>query len=417
MNKDSGCSGPATHQSLTVDEARRIILDTVRPAGGWERVALRSALGRVLAEDIVAPCNVPAHDNSAMDGYAVRADDLATDAEARLQVVGTAFAGRGFSGIVGKGQAVRIMTGGVMPLGADTIVVQEVVRTEGERIVVPGGIRRGQNVRRAGEDLAEGAVAISRGKLMGPPELGLAASLGLAEVTVARRLRVAFFSTGDELASIGRPLAPGEVYDSNRYTLHGALTRAGCELVDMGVIPDRQDALETAFRNAAACADVVLTTGGVSVGEADFIRELMQRLGEVSFWKIDIKPGRPMAFGRIGKTWMFGLPGNPVAVMVTYYQFVLDALLKISGLDPLPERPLMSLVCTAPIRKLAGRREYLRGRLYAEDGAWKVRPASTQGSGILRSMSEANCFIVLDENRDDVVAGDSVQVQLFDGLV
>jgi molybdopterin molybdotransferase len=199
--------------------------------------------------------------------------------------------------------------------------------------------------------------------------------------------------------------------------LHGALTRAGCELVDMGVIPDRQDALETAFRNAAACADVVLTTGGVSVGEADFIRELMQRLGEVSFWKIDIKPGRPMAFGRIGNTWMFGLPGNPVAVMVTYYQFVLDALLKISGLDPLPERPLMSLECTAPIRKLAGRREYLRGRLYAENGASKVRPASTQGSGILRSMSEANCFIVLDENRDDVVAGDSVQVQLFDGLV
>jgi molybdopterin molybdotransferase len=417
MTKDSGCAAPPGHLSLTVDEARHIILETVRPAGGWERVALRSALGRVLAEDVIAPCNVPAHDNSAMDGYAVRAEDLATTAEASLLVVGTAFAGRGFSGIVGKGQAVRIMTGGVMPLGADTIVVQEVVRFEGERIVVPGGIRRGQNVRRAGEDLAEGVVAIPRGKLLGPPELGLAASLGLAEVTVARRLRVAFFSTGDELASIGRPLAPGEVYDSNRYTLYGALTRAGCELVDMGVIPDRQEALETAFRNAAACADVVLTTGGVSVGEADFIRELMQRLGEVSFWKIDIKPGRPMAFGRIGNTWMFGLPGNPVAVMVTYYQFVLDALLKISGLDPLPERPLMSLECTAPIRKLADRREYLRGRLYAENGAWKVRPASTQGSGILRSMSEANCFIVLDENRDDVLAGDSVQVQLFDGLV
>jgi molybdopterin molybdotransferase len=417
MNKDSGCAAPSGHLSLTVDEARHIILETVRPAGGWERVALRSALGRVLAEDVVAPCNVPAHDNSAMDGYAVRAEDLAATAEASLLVVGTAFAGRGFSGIVGKGQAVRIMTGGVMPIGADTIVVQEVVRTDGERIVAPGGIRRGQNVRRAGEDLAEGAVAIPRGKLLGPPELGLAASLGLAEVTVARRLRVAFFSTGDELASIGRPLAPGEVYDSNRYTLFGALTRAGCELVDMGVVPDRQEALETAFRNAAACADVVLTTGGVSVGEADFIRELMQRLGEVSFWKIDIKPGRPMAFGRIGNTWMFGLPGNPVAVMVTYYQFVLDALLKISGLDPLPERPLMSLACTTPIRKLAGRREYLRGRLYAENGAWKVRPASTQGSGILRSMSEANCFIVLDENRDDVLAGDSVQVQLFDGLV
>ncbi len=417
MNLDNGCSASGARKSLSVDDARRIILDALSPVSGWERVAIRSALGRILSEDVIAPCNVPAHDNSAMDGYAVRAEDLSADTESTLQVVGTAFAGRGFSGIVGKRQAVRIMTGGVMPMGADTIVVQEVARPEGDQVIVPGGVRRGQNVRRAGEDLAAGAVALPRGKRMGPAELGLVASLGIAEVSVVRRLRVAFFSTGDELASIGRPLAPGEVYDSNRYTLHGALTRLGCDLLDMGVIPDRPEALEAAFREAASASDVVLTTGGVSVGEADFIRELMGRLGEVSFWKIDIKPGRPMAFGRIGNTWMFGLPGNPVAVMVTYYQFVMDALLKIAGLDPLPERPLVPVACTTSIRKLSGRREYLRGRIFAEDGIWKVRSASAQGSGILRSMSEANCFIVLDENRGDVAPGDTVEVQLFDGLI
>ncbi len=417
MDMDAGCSGPNDRKSITATEAKRIILGRVQPLAGWERVAIRSALGRILADDVVAPCNVPAHDNSAMDGYAVRADDLQTDGEMALQVVGTALAGRGFSGLVGPGQAVRIMTGGVMPAGANTIVVQEVARRDGGTIVVPPGIRRGQNVRRAGEDLAEGAVALPRGKLIGPAELGLVASLGLAEVSVHRRLRVAFFSTGDELASIGRPLAPGEVYDSNRYTLYGALAKLGCDIVDMGVVPDQPEALETAFRNAAACADVVLTTGGVSVGEADFIRALMQRLGEVSFWKIDIKPGRPMAFGRIGDTWMFGLPGNPVAVLVTYYQFVVDALLKIAGLDPLPERPLTRVICSEAIRKLANRREFLRGRLFEDNGEWKVRPAGKQGSGILRSMSEANCFIVLDENQGDVAAGDAVHVQLFDGLV
>jgi len=415
MSITQGCAAP--HHTLTVADARRTILDAVTPVAGRECVAVRASLGRVLAQDVIAPGNVPAHDNSAMDGYAVRAEDIAADSETTLQVVGSAFAGRGFSGIVGQGQAVRIMTGGVMPMGADSIVVQELVKADGDRIVVPAGLRRGQNVRRAGEDLAEGAVAIPRGKRMGPAELGLVASLGIAELTVVRRLRVAFFSTGDELASIGRPLAPGEIYDSNRYTLHGALARLGCELIDLGVVPDRPELLEAAFRDAAASADVVLTTGGVSVGEADFIRALMQRLGEVAFWRIDIKPGRPMAFGRIGGAWMFGLPGNPVAVMVTFYQFVQDALLKLAGVDPLPARPLMPAVCATPIRKQAGRCEFLRGRLSAEGGQWRVRPAAAQGSGILRSMSEANCFIVLDEGRGDVAAGDSVPVQLFDGLI
>ncbi|HJV28471.1 MAG TPA: gephyrin-like molybdotransferase Glp [Aromatoleum sp.] len=408
---------PARIPNLSADDARRAILDRLTAVPGRERVAVRSALGRVLAEAVMAPCNVPAHDNSAMDGFAVRFADLASGAETALTVVGTAFAGKPFSGIVGAGQAVRIMTGAPIPEGADTIVVQEIARIAGGQVFVPAGQRAGQNLRRAGEDLALGGVALPAGKRCGPAELGLLASLGVAEVTVHRRLRVAFFSTGDELASIGKPLAPGEVYDSNRYTLFGALSRLGCELLDMGVVRDDPAALETAFREASASADVILTSGGVSVGEADFIRELVNRLGQVAFWKIDIKPGRPMAFGRVGDAWLFGLPGNPVAVLVTFYQFVQDALLTLSGVAPIPDTPLFAVVCDSAIRKQPGRREYLRGRLVRRDGRQTVELAGAQGSGILRSMSEANCFIVLPEAGGDVAPGDTVQIQLFDGLI
>ena len=308
------------------------------------------------------------------------------------------------------------MTGAVVPSGSDTIVVQEVTRVEGERVVVPPGQKRGQNLRRAGEDLARGKPALAAGKRIGAADLGLLASLGVAEVTVFRRLRVAFLSTGDEIASIGNPLGPGQVYDSNRYTLHAALSALGVELVDMGVVRDEPELIEHAFRTAAASADVVITSGGVSVGEADFVRELMARLGEVRFWKLDIKPGRPMAFGRIGDAWLFGLPGNPVAVMVSYAQFVVDALLRLMGVDPLPPRPLFEVPCDDAIRKNPGRREFPRGELYPGGGGWRVRLAGNQGSGVLRSMAEANCFIVLDEACGNVAAGDTVSIQLFDGL-
>ena len=402
--------------TLTVAAAREQLLATVSPIAGWESVPLRSALGRVLSRPVVAPFDVPAHDNSAMDGYAVRFEDLAADGETTLKVVGTAFAGHAFSGVVGAGQAVRIMTGAVVPSGSDTIVVQEQARSEGDAVFVPTGQKQGQNLRRAGEDLAKGKPALAAGKRIGAAELGLLASLGVAEVTVFRRLRVAFLSTGDEIASIGRPLGPGEVYDSNRYTLYGALTNLGVELIDMGVVRDQPELIEEAFREASANADVVITSGGVSVGEADFVRELMDRLGEVHFWKLDIKPGRPMAFGRIGGAWLFGLPGNPVAVMVSYAQFVVDTLLKLMGVDPLPPRPTFEVPCDDAIRKNPGRREFPRGELYEADGRWRVRLAGNQGSGVLRSMSEANCFIVLDEARGSVSAGEAVSVQLFDGL-
>ena len=269
-------------------------------------------------------------------------------------------------------------------------------------------------MRYAGEDLKVGTAVLGSGKLLKPADVGLIASLGIGEVRVRRRLRVAFFATGDELASIGQPLKEGEVYDSNRYTVHGMLARLGVEAIDMGVVRDDPAALEKAFL-VASKHDVVITTGGVSVGEADFIKQMMAKLGEVLFWKIAMRPGRPMAFGKIGDAFLFGLPGNPVAVMVTFYQFVRDALLHMSGREDAPI-PLLQAVSAENLRKVPGRTEYQRGILFKEQGEWKVRTTGQQGSGVLRSMSEANCFIVLEHERGTVKAGEPVSVQLFEGL-
>jgi molybdopterin molybdotransferase len=419
------CLSDYDPDALSVEQARAFIRSQLTPVGTRERVALRSALGRVLASDVIAPFNVPAHDNSAMDGYALRHADLAGSGETRLRVIGTALAGKVFAGAVGAGECVRIMTGALPPAGCDTVVIQEVVELDGDRLIVPAGQRAGQNIRRAGEDLAVGKPALAAGRLIRPAELGLMASLGCAEVSVYRRLRVAFFSTGDELCSIGTPLAGGEVYDSNRYTIFGMLTRLGCEILDLGVVRDDPATLEAAFRDAAAAADVVITSGGVSVGEADFVKPLMAQLGEVLFWKIAMKPGRPMAFGRLGSrgggdghaAWLFGLPGNPVAVMAAFYQFVRDALQLLMGADPVRGVPLLPAVSSVAMKKAPGRTEFQRGILGHADGLWSVRPAGAQGSGVLRSMSDANCFIVLEHERGSVAVGDTVQVQLFDGLV
>jgi len=414
MPNSADCGGEVP--SLSITQAQKILLETVTPVEGWEMVPIRSALGRVLRSDVVAPFNVPAHDNSAMDGFAVQAADLTAE-QNRLELIGTAYAGRAFSGLVGPGQAVRVMTGAILPPGADTVIMQEATRFEGDRVVLPRVDKPGQNVRWAGEDLAAGRPALDAGRRIGPAELGLLASLGLAEVPVHRRPRVAFFSTGDELASIGRPLGPGEVYDSNRYTLYGALSRLGLEILDLGVVRDDPAALEHAFSEAAAQADAILTTGGVSVGEADHVREVMSRLGQVRFWRIDIKPGRPMAFGRLGNAWLFGLPGNPVAVLVSFYQIVLDALYRLQGADPLPVHPTFAVPCDSPIRKVPGRREFPRGVLYQADGRWRVRLSGNQGSGVLRSVTDANCFICLAEDSGSVTPGNQVEVQPFLGLI
>jgi len=421
------CMSDYDPNALPVARTKEVIRSFVIPISGTEKVPVRSSLDRVLAEDIISPINVPAHDNSAMDGYAVRAADLAGDKPVVLEEIGVALAGKVFNGEVAAGQCVRIMTGAVMPRGADTVVIQEVAKAEGGRITIPPGQESGQNRRLAGEDLRKGGAALSAGTLVRPAELGMIASLGIAEVGVRRRLRVAFFSTGDELRSIddgsptaGEPLGAGEVYDSNRYTLHGVLTRLGCEIIDMGVVRDNPIELESAFRKAAQVADAVITSGGVSVGEADYTKQMMAKLGEVVFWKIAMRPGRPMAFGRIqngGKSaYLFGLPGNPVAVMVTFYHFVRGALLFMMGRKD-TEPPLIQVKAQMNLRKRPGRTEYQRGILEQLNGEWSVRLTGAQGSGILRSMSEANCFVVLRHEQGNVKAGDPVDVMLMDGLV
>ena len=400
--------------ALRVDKAREAIKACLRPISDVERVQTREALGRVLGEEIVPQINVPAHDNSAMDGYAVRFSDLSAG-ESSLREAGTALAGRPFTGRLGKGECVRIMTGAVMPPGADTIVIQEVVKADGKRITIPPGQKKGQNVRYAGEDLKAGVPVLSKGRRLTPADVGLVASLGIPSVKVVRKLRVAFFATGDELASIGKPLREGEIYDSNRYTVHAMLERLGVEITDLGVVRDDPALLEKAFL-AAAEHDVIISTGGVSVGEADFVKQLMAKLGEVLFWKIAMRPGRPMAFGRIRNAFLFGLPGNPVAVMVTFYQFVRDALLHLSGRSDEFAVPLLQAKASENLRKVPGRTEYQRGILFRKDNEWCVRTTGQQGSGVLRSMSEANCFIVLEHERGKVAAGEPVQVQLFEGL-
>ena len=407
--------------SLPIAQAREFIAQLVPTLDAVEMVPLRSALGRVLARDIVSGFNVPAHDNSAMDGYAFRGADLRVDGDTVMRVAGETHAGDLVSQEATHGECVRIMTGAVMPEGLDTVIPQEFTRTEGDRVIIPAGVvQAGDNRRLAGEDLALGEPALQAGQILRPAELGLLASLAQAEVPVMRRLRVAFFSTGNELRSIGQPLDPGCVYDSNRYTLWGMLQRLGVDLLDLGVVRDDPDALEAAFRAAARNADVVITSGGVSVGEADYTKQVMAQLGEVLFWRIAMRPGRPMAIGRIeseGHTAvLFGLPGNPVAVMVTFYALVRDALLKMSGATPAP-LPMLRAVSPAPIRKKPGRTEYQRGEVTYGPQGLEVRLVGSQGSGILRSMSQANGLVVLHHGQGNVAAGEMVDVLMFNGLV
>ena len=416
--RELSCADDYDPNSMPVAKAREVIARFLSPVTATERLNVRATLGRVLAEDVVSPLNVPAHDNSAMDGYAVRFADLKLDGEITLKVAGSSFAGAPFQGTVGAGQCVRIMTGGVVPNGADTIVMQEHVKADQDRITVGKGHRKGQSLRRAGEDLATGQIALKRGLALRPADIGLISSLGIGEVTVYRKLRVAFFSTGDELVSVGSQPKEGQIFDSNRYTLHGMLTRLGCEVLDMGVVRDDPALLEKAFKDAAAAADVVITSGGVSVGEADFVKDLLGKLGEVVFWKIAMKPGRPLAYGKIGHAHFFGLPGNPVSVMVTFYQFVRDALLRLSGLDPVPLIPTFKVPCVSSLKKAPGRTEFQRGVLERDSHeTWSVRVTGEQGSGILRSMSEANCFIILPTEQGNVTPGTLVEVQVLEGIV
>jgi molybdopterin molybdotransferase len=406
-----GCGGGHDTPALALADARARVLAAVAALTDTETVALRAALGRVLGEPVVSQINVPGHTNSAMDGYALRAADAAGD-DNRLRLVGKSFAGAPFDGVVAAGECVRIMTGGVVPDGADSVVMQERTAASGDDVRIQGAVAKGDNVRPAGEDLARGASVFDAGRHIGAADLGVLASAGASEAVVFRRPRVAFFSTGDELKGVGQPLAPGDIYDSNRYSLYGMLAELGVEIVDMGVIPDDPDALEAAFREAGDSCDALITSGGVSVGEADHVVDVLGRVGDVGFWRVAIKPGRPLTFGRVGKALFFGLPGNPVSVMVTFLQLVRPALVKLAG--AVPALPLqMSLATLAAIDKKPGRREYQRGRMRHTTRGTVVEPLGHQGSGVLSSMSTADCFIVLDADSGPAAAGAMLQVEPF----
>jgi molybdopterin molybdotransferase len=423
--------------SLHVDEARKAISSLVNEllqesrklnnASDIESVTLDQAINRILAEDLLSPIDVPAADNSAMDGFAFHGDCLG-DGEAivTLKIIGTAYAGKPYEGTVGPGECLKIMTGALMPNGCDTVIPQEFTESASESTVgfKQNRVKRGENRRLRGEDLQSGKAAIAAGRLLRPSDLGLAASLGIASLKVHRKLKVAILSSGDELRPLGEPLDTGSIYDSNRYSLTGLLNRLNLEIIDCGIVRDDPASLKAAFIEAASKADVLISSGGVSVGEADFTKQIMQELGDVGFWKIAMRPGRPMAFGMLRpvhgssrKTLFFGLPGNPVAVMVTFYQFVRSALLQLNGASQTAS-PITQAIAEAPIRKKPGRTEFQRAIMgRGLDGKPTVKLTGSQGAGILRSMSEANCFVILPHDQGNVAAGDWVDVALFDGLL
>ena len=418
---DPSCMDDYDPNAMSVNQARQFIQQFLSPVAETESITTMQALGRVLAADIVSPSNVPNHNNSAMDGYAFRY----SEGIKIIKVIGSAFAGKAFVGEVKAGECIKIMTGAVIPTGADTVVMQERIAIKSDCITLLEVPVKGANVRLAGEDLKIGQTVLAKGQVLKPADLGLIASLGIGEVSVFRQLKVAFFSTGDELVGVGKPLQTGQIYDSNRYTIFGMLSRLGVLISDCGVVPDKPDLLEATLLKAATENDVVITSGGVSVGEADYMKGLLAKHGQVLFWKINMKPGRPLAYGKVqgnnGKyAHYFGLPGNPVSAMVTFYQFVREALICLMGGAPKP-LPMFKVECTEAIKKATGRTEFQRGILF-EDGqdgnlVWKVKPLPNQGSGVLSSMSAANCFIVLDDTVGNCDAGKMVSVQLLEGVI
>lgn len=409
-------------QALSASSVNEFLARLVEPVQGAEDVSIFNALDRVLAHDVISPVSVPPHDNSAMDGYAFDGAQLAAGVALTLKVVGTSLAGKAWQGAVQPGECLKIMTGAIMPAGLDTVVPQEFAQAADGAITIPAGLLKpGDNRRFMGEDVMQGRPALFKGQRLGPAALGLAASLGIPSVSVVRRVRVACFSTGDEILSLGEAPREGAVYDSNRYTLFGLLTRLGCEIIDLGVVRDEPALLEAAFTDAASRADAIITSGGVSVGEADYTKAMMKKLGDVAFWKVAMRPGRPMAVGRIASggrsAALFGLPGNPVAVMVTFLAFVRPALLRLMGCTA-SAPPLLKARSLEAIRKKPGRTEYQRGTVStAADGSLEVRINGNQGSGVLSSMVHGNGLIVLHHAQGNVAAGEEVDVMMFEGVV
>jgi molybdopterin molybdotransferase len=416
-NSTPSCADPWDADSISVEQALSQIASGISVLQNCEELPIRECLGRISSETVTSQINVPGHANSAMDGFAVPAESLPEDDIADLLEIGTAYAGRPFEGICDQGECVRIMTGAVIPDGTDTVIMQEQVdQLENKIIRIGAGHRSGENVRYAGEDIESGAAVLAKGSKINPADLGILASLGIGSLKVLRKPVVAFFSTGDELVSIDKPLEKGEIYDSNRYTLYGMLSQLAVDILDLGVIEDDPDAIRNALLKASKTADLIITTGGVSVGEADYIKPVLEDIGEIEFWKIAIKPGRPLTYGRIGDSIFMGLPGNPVAVMVTFSLFVTPAIRKLSG-APAWKPPLVKALTMQDLRKKAGRHEFLRGIATSdENNGWQVEKTGMQGSGILTSMSRANCFIVLPAENNGVKAGELVDIQLFDHI-
>lgn len=416
IDGSASCGTPHESDALTVEQAHARIAAFIEPVADHETVSLRASLGRVLGVDQVSPLNIPPARNSAMDGFAFRAADLDGDGNARLRLVGTAWAGHPLDRAVGEGECARIMTGAPVPEGADSVVMQERTATEDEVVVVRNA-EPGANIREAGEDIAAGSLALAAGTRVRPAEVGVLASLGLTRVDVYRRPVVALFATGDEISEPGQPLGPGRLYDSNRYTVHAILTRLGIDVDDRGHLPDEREAVEASLLSAAAGADAVVTTGGVSVGAADHVAPVLRAVGDVGFWQLEMKPGRPLNFGRLNGALFFGLPGNPVSAMVTAYQFVQPALRRLAG-EPYQRPRVLRARAAGALPKKPGRMEFQRGVLgTGTDGVTEVDSAGLQGSGRLTSMARSNCLIVHPADSEGVAAGEWVDVQPFEGLV
>jgi len=418
INKKPSCDDEQESDLLTVSQALKHMLNTVEEKNSLELIHLSTAVDRVLGKPIVSSIHVPSHCNSAVDGYAIRSVDLPHHGEIiHLPIVALVVAGHPYHGSLNSGECVQIMTGAQMPDSADTVIMQEHVELEGNRIRIDASHTPGQNVRQAGEDIQTGQVVLEAGTQLTPPQIGLIASLGVAEITVKTCLTAAVFSTGDEVLGLGHPPREGCIYDSNRYSLMAALKMLGCHVLDLGIIPDDPEQLQQVFSLSAKSADIIFTSGGVSVGSADYTKQVLSKTGSINFWKVAMKPGRPIAFGKINDTIFFGLPGNPVAVMVTFYQFALPCLQKMMGVSHPLISPLIQARCRQPIRKLAGRTEFQRGILSkGASGQWQVSTTGQQGSGVLRSMSEANAFIILKHDQSSIEEGEWVTVQPFSGL-
>jgi len=397
---------------LPIEEALARICNQLHPVQETETIELCDALDRVLAVAIAAPINVPSGDNSAMDGYAFRAQDCT----GTLTLIGQSLAGHPFDGQISAGQTVRIMTGALVPTGADTVVMQENVQRDDGKIAITQAPDQGENIRRAGEDIKLGSEVLAAGQRLSALDIGLLASLGLAQVTVVRRLRVAILTTGDELLPAGTAPEAGKIYDSNRPLLAALLTRLPVEVMDLGIIVDDLAALRNAFTKAMQWADVVISTGGVSVGDADYTKDVLAELGEIDFWKIAMKPGKPFAFGRLGQGWFFGLPGNPVSTAVTYHQLVVPGLRYLAG-EILAPQKMLSAIAGHALKKQPGRTDFQRGILTNNNGTNTVISAGLQSSGVLSAMAKANCYIRLEAECGSVAEGEIVNVIPFDGFI